>query len=104
MAKGDLLGHIDCPYCGWKNGMRVTEDRSGNPFGYCEENCSGQLPVKNDQHRRRSFFEKYPHLKAKSETPPVNQAAAAVPVTPSAEGVTEIEQKPRKAARCLLEA
>lgn len=32
MAKGDLMGVIDCPVCGYGNGMRVAEDKNGDPI------------------------------------------------------------------------
>jgi len=90
MARGDRLGHINCPYCGYVNGMRITEDKSGNPFGYCEANCSGQLAVKGDGYRKQKFYELYPHLRKPGDAPPV-VAAAAVPVASSGEGATESE-------------
>lgn len=63
MNKSDLLGHIDCPSCGFKGGMRVTMDKNLHPFGYCEGDCSQQLRVGPDRYRIGKFYEKYPHLK-----------------------------------------
>lgn len=81
MAKGDLLGHIDCPSCGTPKGMRVTLDKNDQPFGYCEATCSQQLRIGGDKHRVDQFFAKHPHLnrpgtvtetvpEPKEETPP----------------------------------
>lgn len=76
----DVLGHIDCPTCGTVKGMRVTADRNGEPFGYCEANCSQQLRIGGDKRRVAAFVARYPWAVAK----PVLQAAAdaaAKPVT-----------------------
>lgn len=63
MAKGDLLGHINCPSCGTPGGMRITEDKNGSPFGYCEANCSQQMRVGGTPHRIAQFYKTYPHIK-----------------------------------------
>lgn len=41
MAKGEVLGHIECPACGWAD-MEVRADKKGNPYGYCIE-CNQQI-------------------------------------------------------------
>ena len=39
MAKGDLLGHIDCPmHDGFE--MDVKEDKNGNPYAFCPDCCT----------------------------------------------------------------
>lgn len=63
MAKGDLLGHIDCPSCGAENGMRITEDKNGHPFGFCEANCDQQMRIGGSPARVERFFARHPHLK-----------------------------------------
>lgn len=68
MAKGDLLGHIDCPSCGTAKGMRVTLDKNDHPFGYCEAKCSQQLRIGGDAYRVKEFYAKYPHLLPKTGT------------------------------------
>jgi hypothetical protein len=68
MAKGDLLGHIDCPSCGTVKGMRVTLDKNDHPFGYCEVKCSQQLRIGGDAYRVKEFYAKYPHLLPKTGT------------------------------------
>lgn len=60
--KREILGHIDCPACGTVAGMRITHDKNGEPFGYCEAECSQQLRIGGDARRVRKFMERYPHL------------------------------------------
>lgn len=56
----EALGHIDCPACGTKAGMRITPDKNGEPFGYCEANCSAQLRIGGDRRRVQAFVARYP--------------------------------------------
>lgn len=58
MAK-EIQGHIDCPSCGASKRMRVTCDKNGDPFGFCEE-CRQQLRVGGDAHRVAKFRERHP--------------------------------------------
>ncbi|WP_395137280.1 hypothetical protein [Schlegelella aquatica] len=83
----DVLGHIDCPTCGTKGGMRITHDRNGHPFGYCEAECSQQLRIGGDQRRVQLFLARYPWAAGKpAATPgdPAPAAPAAVPLPVSA--------------------
>lgn len=57
-----IYGHIDCPLCGYAQGMRVTADKNGKPFGFCEANCDGQLRIGGKPRREAAFFKKYPHI------------------------------------------
>jgi hypothetical protein len=61
------MGRIDCPHCGYKNGMKIIADRKGKPFGHCDANCDGQLRVGGKEHRVNQFYAKYPHIKAAFE-------------------------------------
>lgn len=66
----EILGHINCPHCGYENGMRITLDKSGAPFGYCEADCNGQMRIGGNPGRVAKFYAKYPHIKAPgAETP-----------------------------------
>lgn len=65
----DILGYIGCPSCGTADGMRITRDKNGHPFGWCEKNCGQQLRVGPDQRRIRDFFKLYPQLSARSDEP-----------------------------------
>lgn len=83
MAK--VLGHIDCPTCGTVKGMRVTLDKNGDPFGYCEANCSQQMRVGGDRRRVAMFRERYPWAVEEAPAPPVTvtegEGAKVGPVT-----------------------
>lgn len=69
MAKSDkeILGHIDCPSCGTAKGMRVTHDKNGEPFGYCEAECGQQLRVGGDRYRVKAFLARFPWAAKKAE-------------------------------------
>lgn len=73
MAKSDkeILGHIDCPSCGTAKGMRVTHDKNGEPFGYCEAECGQQLRVGGDRYRIKAFLARFPWAAQKEEPAPV---------------------------------
>jgi len=66
-----VLGHIDCPACGKAGGMRITPDKNGDPFGFCEDGCGQQLRVGGKSGRVRAFIARFPW-------------AAAAPVTVTA--------------------
>ncbi len=74
-----VLGHIDCPSCGTKGGMRITLDKNGDPFGFCEAECGQQLRVGGDKRRVRSFVARYPWAAGEAV-----QAEPAKPVTVAA--------------------
>lgn len=78
-AAREVLGHIDCPSCGTAKGMRITHDKNGEPFGYCEAECSQQLRIGGDLRRVRKFVARYPWA-AKPGTDTGGPSAAA-PVT-----------------------
>lgn len=58
--------------------MRITADRNGDPFGYCEAECSQQLRIGGDARRVRKFIERHPWAAGKPAEP---AQPAAVPVT-----------------------
>jgi len=60
MAEKEVLGHIDCPACGEKAGMRITLDKNGAPFGFCEANCDAQLRIGGSAQRVAAFLRMYP--------------------------------------------
>ena len=74
---GPVLGHIDCPSCGTPKGMRITHDKNGDPFGYCEATCSQQMRVGGLADRVRRFVARYPWAGPVTGTGP---AAAPAPV------------------------
>lgn len=83
MAEGKkVYGHINCPHCGYEKGMRITADKHGEPFGFCEANCDGQLRIGGKPRRVAEFFKNHPDIAAAMQ-----QKAPKTPVT-----VTEPEK------------
>lgn len=84
----EILGHIDCPFCGTSKGMRITPDKNGEPFGYCEAECSGQLRVGGDKRRVQAFLARFPWAKEQkkpvTETVSDTASPAAAPPKPPA--------------------
>jgi hypothetical protein len=76
----EILGYIACPSCGTDHGMRITRDKNGHPFGWCEKNCGQQLRVGPDQRRIRDFFKLYPQLSARAPEPAAATSAEPMPV------------------------
>ena len=60
MSNKKTLGHIDCPSCGLKNGMRINHDKNGKPFGFCAQGCCQQLRVGGCDDRVSKFVARYP--------------------------------------------
>ena len=91
-----VLGHIDCPTCGTAQAMRVTLDKNGDPFGYCENVCHQQLRVGGDAWRVEAFRARFPWASGTAS------AASAAPVTGTgaapAAAAPEPAPKPAKAA------
>jgi hypothetical protein len=79
-----ILGRITCPSCGEQEAMRITTDKNGAPFGYCDMNCEVQLRLGGNQLRVKSFLLKHPHIKAAYE-------ATKNPVTDTGEKVAAVE-------------
>lgn len=82
MKERNVLGHIDCPTCGTKGGMRITHDKNGHPFGYCEAECSQQMRIGPDTRRIRKFLARFPWAAGTQEAAPAPAAPpVAAPVT-----------------------
>lgn len=80
-------GHIDCPTCGTPKGMRITPDKNGKPFGFCEEGCGQQLRVGGNERRVRLFVARYPFASGTPVTvtvPEKEPVPAPVPKAPKA--------------------
>ncbi len=92
MKDRTILGHIDCPTCGMAAAMRISEDKNGDPFGYCEANCGQQLRIGGDRRRVRDFFNRYPNLQRRADDAP--PAPAAEPAAPTA----AVNAEPKAAA------
>jgi hypothetical protein len=81
MKARDILGHIDCPTCGTAKGMRITHDKNGEPFGYCEAECSQQMRIGGDARRVRKFVERHPWAAAPGTVTGTAPPSAPAPVT-----------------------
>lgn len=77
MAKGDLLGHINCPTCGFVD-MEVKEDKSGNPYGYCMD-CTQQIFTHGGDRGQKLM----------AQLRPVEKDDVAVPAVPSASVIVD---------------
>lgn len=99
MSDGKIIGHINCPYCGAVNGMRVKLDKNGAPFGFCEANCDGQLRVGGKARRVEAFMKLHPHIakamQSEPEKPPVTVTAPKAPETKPAPA-NEPKPEPKK--------
>lgn len=81
-AEKQTLGHIDCPTCGTKNGMRITHDKNGDPFGYSEACCNQQLRIGGDRRRVAAFVARYPWAGEATPAPAPKNAPEAAPAAP----------------------
>lgn len=98
MKEARILGHIDCPTCGTVGGMRITADKNGDPFGYCEAECSQQLRIGGDARRVRKFLARYPWAAGGEAETVTDPKPAAAPVTVPA---PEPKPKPKPKAPSL---
>lgn len=92
MKQREILGHIDCPTCGTRGGMRITADKNGEPFGFCEANCGQQLRIGGDKRRVKDFVARHPWAGGTVTAP----ADSATPVTVTAAKAQEPEPKPAR--------
>ena len=58
--RGGVLGRIDCPCCGYAQGMRITKDKNGHPFGFCDAECRVQMRIGPDPDRVAAFARRFP--------------------------------------------
>ncbi len=108
MAQKPALGHIDCPTCGMVGAMRITHDKNGDPFGYCEANCGQQMRIGGDKRRVRDFLSRFPQFAPAAEPAPAAPAAPPAPVTvtakPAPAPAEKTPPKPRSAFEDALSA
>lgn len=81
-----VLGHIDCPICGTAKGVRITHDKNGHPFGYCEAECNQQIRIGGNERRVAAFIARHPWAAG-----PVTDTAAP---PPAAETTPKPAKKP----------
>lgn len=99
-----VKGHIDCPYCGASETMRIIDDKNGKPFGHCDD-CNGQMRVGGNTYREKKFYSLYPWAAPEAAKIPVtvtepkldDKPAEAVPVAPVSVPV-QTKDQPRKKA------
>lgn len=87
MLKREILGHIKCPVCDHE--MRITPDKNGEPFGYCEVGCNLQLRIGGNAYRVGKFIARYPWAKPGAVpgqvAPKVAPAQEVVPQKPESD-------------------
>lgn len=71
-----IYGRIDCPCCKTKDGVRITKDKNGEPFGFCDAKCEVQIRLGGKAYRVGEFARAYPEIAAKMRG---EVAAVAVP-------------------------
>ena len=98
----ETLGHITCPACGTANAMRVTHDKNGEPFGYCEDGCNAQLRIGGKPRRVAAFLKLYPWAAGKAAptapTPAPAPEAAPAPAPAPAKAAAPAKPAPKKVA------
>lgn len=77
-AEKKILGHIDCPACSTPGGMRITADKNGDPFGFCEAECNAQLRIGGNARRVAAFLRRYPWAAEKTVTVTVTGTDAEI--------------------------
>lgn len=76
MAKGDLLGQMDCPLCGTSSD--VKEDKAGRPLLFCRHGCKLQLFTRTEA-QADGMRRKLRPVAATTATPAAPEAAPAAP-------------------------
>ena len=66
-----IHGRIDCPCCGTEGGVRITSDKNGQPFGFCDAKCGQQLRIGGDVYRVEQFYKANPAIAAAMLEKPV---------------------------------
>lgn len=92
------LGHIDCPSCGTAGGMRITHDKNGEPFGFCDVECNQQMRIGGSARRVALFVKRYPWAGDQVAPVTVQPAPEKIPAAPVVEGLRE-KSKPAPVAR-----
>jgi len=85
-----IYGHINCPSCGTVGGVRITKDKNGEPFGFCEAKCEVQIRFGGKPYRVNEFKRNYPAIAA---------AMSAEAVTGTEKPAAPIAEKPAQPAQ-----
>lgn len=86
----EILGHIDCPVCGTVKGVRITHDKNGEPFGYCEAECNQQIRIGGSPRRVAAFIARYPWAAGASPVTVTAPATAPEPAKPAAKAASPV--------------
>lgn len=92
------LGYIDCPSCGTPDGMRITHDKNGDPFGFCEAECNQQMRIGGSARRVALFVKRYPWAGDQSAPVPV-PVPEKKPAAPVVESLSPEKSKPAPVVR-----
>lgn len=98
MARGELIGLMDCPECGFTD-AEVRPDKSGSPYRFCPD-CTAQYFSRGGE-KAKALLSKV----RRTVKPPLVEPAAAVDVldAPLPKGVSETS-KPAPPAKKNVEA
>ncbi|RKQ61163.1 hypothetical protein C8E02_0930 [Vogesella indigofera] len=77
MAKGDLLGQMDCPLCGTSSD--VKEDKAGRPLLFCRHGCKLQLFTRTEAQADGMRRKLRPAAAPATTVPAAPEAAPAAP-------------------------
>ncbi len=102
------LGRIDCPTCGLAAGMRITHDKNGAPFGYCDAGCNQQLRIGGSAYRVTQFLKRYPWAGASTVTdtetePPKPPIKDLIPAKPGLKAEPVPKPKPKGTGNAFLD-
>lgn len=87
-----IYGRIDCPCCKTKDGVRITKDKNGEPFGFCDAKCEVQIRLGGKAYRVGEFAKAYPEINKAMQ-------GEAVTVTDTAKQQQEKAPEPEKAVK-----
>lgn len=81
--------------------MRITHDKNGEPFGFCEAECNQQMRIGGSARRVAMFVKRYPWAGDHSPSP-VPAAPEKIPASPVVEGLRK-ESKPAPVGRARFD-
>lgn len=84
-----IHGRITCPCCGTENGVRITADKNGHPFGFCDLRCGLQLRIGGDHFRVSEFNKRHEKIAASMSGSAVSDTQQKTQTT------TQKEEKPK---------
>lgn len=88
------LGRIACPTCGMADGMRITQDKNGEPFGYCDAGCNQQMRIGGSSYRVGKFVARYPWAVPKPVTVPDTKPEPIKPEPVPEKPARQVQAKP----------